>query len=154
MRIIFGPGDLNNMDTKTLQEEIRSKAEISFSRSGGPGGQNVNKRDTKVTLHLSVDALEIPGEAGITKIKRRLSTRINSEGFLVIQADGERSQARNKEEALDRLESLIIHALRPDPKPRKKTKPTRTAKERRIKGKKIRSQIKKGRRQVSGSGDE
>ena len=142
------------MDIDSLREEIRSKAEISFSRSGGPGGQNVNKRDTKVTLHLSVEALEVPGEAGISKIKRRLSTRINNEGFLVIQADGERSQARNKEEALNRLESLIIHALRSDPKPRKKTKPTRTAKERRIKGKKIRSQIKKGRRQVSGSGDE
>ncbi len=154
MRIIFGPGDLKKMENETLREEIRSKTEISFSRSGGPGGQNVNKRDTKVTLHLSVDALEVPGDAGRLKIKRRLASRINNEGFLVIQADGERSQARNKEEALDRLESLIIHALRPDPKPRKKTKPTRTAKERRIKGKKIRSQIKKGRRQVSGSGDE
>ncbi len=142
------------MDTRELREDILNHAEISFSRSGGPGGQNVNKRDTKVTIRLAVEDLEYPGDAGIEKIKRRLSTRISSEGYLVIQADSERSQARNREEALQRLEALIIHALRPDPKPRKKTKPSRAARERRIKKKKKRGQLKNGRRRVSNNGDD
>ena len=142
------------MDREALIEEIRSKAEVSFSRSAGPGGQNVNKRDTKVTLHLAVDTLKVPGEEGIARIKSRLSSRINNEGFLVIHSDGERSQARNKEEALKRMETLILHALRPDPKPRRKTKPSKAAKERRIMNKKRRSRIKQGRGRVSGNSDE
>jgi ribosome-associated protein len=144
----------SSMDRNALREEIRAKAELSYSRSGGPGGQNVNKRDTKVTVRLAVYELESPGSEGLDRIRRRLSTRISVEGFLVIQAEGERSQARNREEALDRIENLIFYALRPDPKPRKKTRPSRASKDRRIKGKKIRSQIKSGRGRVSGHGDE
>jgi ribosome-associated protein len=137
------------MNPDSLNEEIRSKAEITFSRSSGPGGQNVNKRDTKVTVHIKIDSLETLNDTEINRIRRRLSRRISSDGFLVIQADGERSQARNKEEALERLETLILHGLRPDPKTRKKTKPSRAAKERRIMGKKKRSRVKKGRGKVS-----
>ncbi len=153
MRIILAPGGLL-MDSETLREEIRSKAELSFSRSGGPGGQNVNKRDSKVTIHLAVDELEVPGEAGIAKIKQQLAARINSEGFLVIQVDGERSQLRNREEAFRLLETLLLQALRPDPKPRKKTKPSRAAKERRIRSKKKRSSLKNSRGRVSSGSDE
>lgn len=142
------------MDPSELREEIRAKAELSYSRSGGPGGQNVNKRDTKVTVHLAIDELECAGETGRERIKQRLSGRISTDGYLVIQADGERSQARNREDALERLESLISHALRPDPKPRKKTRPSRAARERRIKTKKKRSQVKSGRGRVSGHGDD
>ena len=142
------------MDTSELREDILANTELSFSRSSGPGGQNVNKRDTKVTIKLSVDDLKTPGDSGIEKIKRRLSTRINNEGYIVIQADGERSQARNREEALQRLEDLILHALRPDPRPRKKTKPSRAARERRIQSKKKRSLVKNKRRRVSHNGDD
>jgi len=142
------------MDIDALKEELHIKTEFSYSRSGGPGGQNVNKRDTKVTLRLPVDALETPGSSGIIRIKSRLSHRINNEGFLILQADGERSQARNREEAMIRLEKLIIKALRPDPKPRKKTKPSRAAKERRIMRKKKRSRVKKERARVSRDSDE
>ncbi len=142
------------MERDTLREEIRAKAELSYSRSGGPGGQNVNKRDTKVTVRLAVYELESPGPAGLDRIRRRLSTRISVDGFLVIQAESERSQARNREEALDRVENLIFQALRPDPKPRKKTRPSKASKDRRIKGKKIRSRIKSGRGRVSGHGDD
>jgi len=142
------------MNPDSLNEEIRNKAEITYSRSGGPGGQNVNKRDTKVTIHLKIDSLETPDDTEINRIRHRLSRRINSEGFLVLQADGERSQARNKEEALRRLETLILKALRPDPRPRKKTKPSRAAKERRIMGKKKRSRVKKGRGRVSRDSEE
>jgi len=137
------------MPPDSLNEEIRSKAEITFSRSSGPGGQNVNKRDTKVTVHLKIDSLETPDDTEINRIRRRLSRRISSDGYLVLQTDGERSQARNKEEALKRLETLILTALAPDPKPRKKTRPGRAAKERRILIKKRRSRIKKERGRVS-----
>jgi ribosome-associated protein len=137
------------MDSGALREDLRSKAEITFSRSGGPGGQNVNKRDTKATLRLQVDALKTLNEADIQKLKTRLVHRISRNGYLVLQADGERSQGRNKEEVLERLETLVFHALRPDPKSRNKTKPSRAAKERRIMGKKKRSRVKKYRRKVS-----
>lgn len=142
------------VDRDALRREIREKSELSYSRSSGPGGQNVNKRDTKVTARLAVLELESPEPAAMERLKRRLSTRLTVDDCLVIQSDGERSQARNREEALERIESLVFQALRPDPKPRKKTRPTRASKERRITGKKIRAKIKIGRSRVSGHSDE
>jgi ribosome-associated protein len=134
------------MDRIELLREIQEKTELSFSRSGGPGGQNVNKRDTRVTARLLVENLVSPGEAGRMRIRRRLSGRINSEGYIVLHADGERSQLRNREDAVSRMEELVAGALRPDPRPRKATRPTRAAKERRLGSKKIRGRVKDGRR--------
>lgn len=141
------------MDRNELRREIREKTELSYSRSGGPGGQNVNKRDTKVTARLAVDELESPNEAALSRLRRRLEARINADGCIVIQAESTRSQGRNREEALDRLETLISAALRPDPRPRKATRPSRSARERRLKSKKQRGNIKVARR-TPASGDD
>lgn len=142
------------MDRDALRREIREKIELSYSRSSGPGGQNVNKRDTKVTARLAVLELESPEPADMDRLRRRLGGRLTVDDCLVIQSDGERSQARNREDALERIESLVFQALRADPKPRRKTRPTRASKERRITGKKIRAKVKRGRGRVSGHSDE
>ncbi len=134
------------MDREALRQEIREKTELSYSRSGGPGGQNVNKRDTKVTARLSVAELEVPEEAALSRLRRRMVTRINAEGFIVIQSETTRSQGRNREDALERMEQLVVTALRPDPRPRKASRPSRAAKERRLSSKKRRGTVKSLRR--------
>ena len=134
------------MNREAIREEIREKTSLSFSRSGGPGGQNVNKRETKVSARLQIDALEIPDEASLRRLKRRLASRLSSDGVLVLQASEERSQAMNRQQALERMEALILAALRPDPKPRKATRPSRAARERRLISKKKRGALKVTRR--------
>ena len=136
------------MKGDTLRSRIRESTQFSFSRSGGPGGQNVNKRDTKVTARLDLRGLSEAGEADVARLRRRLANRINSAGVLVIQVDGERSQARNREIALERLEGLVTEALRPDPKPRRRRQPSRAAEERRMSGKKRRAAVKRRRYRV------
>ena len=83
------------------------------------------------------------------RIRRRLSGRINSEGYIVLHADSERSQLRNREDAVSRMEDLVAGALRPDPRPRRPTRPTRAAKERRLGSKKIKGRVEKWRAQFS-----
>ncbi len=139
------------MDIEALKAEIRESAEFSYSRSGGPGGQNVNKRDTKVTVKLAVSSLRVPDEHALRRLRRRLASRINSEDCIVIQVMTHRTQGRNREEALLRLEDMVIRSLRPDPKPRRATVPSGAAKERRLASKKRRSAVKEGRRRIGGT---
>ena len=141
------------MDRDALRSEIRRKAELSYSRSGGPGGQNVNKRDTKVTARLRISELEEPGEPGLARLAGRLESRLTTDGCLVLQADGERSQARNREDVLNRLEDLVVRALRPDPKPRRPSRPSGAARERRLAEKKRRSALKEARGRFRGDPD-
>ncbi len=141
------------MNWNELRKEIREKTVTTFSRSGGPGGQNVNKRDTKVTARLPLDSLETPDPASLERLRHRLASRISSEGSIVIQVDTHRSQGRNREEALERMETLVRAALRPNPRPRKATAPSRASRERRLESKKRRSSVKASRRKPSGSED-
>ena len=114
------------------------------SRSGGPGGQNVNKVESRVTIELDVDSLPFPEEAK-ESIRRRLSTRINREGTLRVTSQSERSQLANRDRALARMEELLQDALRVRTK-RVRTRVPRAAKERRIEEKKRRGEKKKLRR--------
>jgi len=133
------------MNVVELRNSIRDWTKISFSRSGGKGGQNVNKVNTKVTLRLKLDDL-----AGLTEREKSMLTEklkaVNKENEIVIQCDEERSQFENIKRAFGRLESLVKTSARV-PKTRKPTKPTKASKEKRLQTKKITSLKKAGRRQ-------
>ena len=118
--------------------------EESYSRSGGSGGQNVNKTSTKVTLRWSVRDSRVLSPFQRGRLEERLASRLTQEGVLVIQASESRSQFDNRESARIRLAGLVREALKTQKK-RRATKPTRASKQRRLDSKKQRSSVKSGR---------
>ncbi len=132
------------MNSEELEEIIRSVASEQFSRSGGPGGQNVNKVNTQVTLRVPVGQLGL-SEEGLSRLSARLGNRINTEGELIIQSSETRSQSTNRERALERAVLLISGALAPVRR-RRPTRPSKGAKQRRLDRKKIRPDRKQSRR--------
>lgn len=133
------------MDIIEVKNSVGRAALFEFSRSGGPGGQNVNKVNTKVTLKVAVDAIEGLNETERRRLREKLAGRINGQGFLVLQVQDERSQKANRATALERLFKLVLSAAK-RPTPRIPTKPGKAAKQRRLSIKKARSQSKIDRR--------
>ena len=134
------------MNTVHLRQSIRSAAVAGFSRSGGPGGQNVNKVNTKVTLRLRLADIKGLSEAETVRMREILAKRITNEDAIVINADEERSQRTNLERAWFRLETLITAAARL-PKHRRPTKPSQAAREKRLRSKNLHSRKKASRQQ-------
>jgi len=129
--------------TPTLTLDERDLQE-TFVRSPGPGGQNVNKVSTAVQLRFALE-----GSAGLpAEVRRRLRTlagrRVTADGWLVIEANRFRSQARNREDARARLVELVRRAAH-SPKPRRATRPSAASKERRLQDKRVRARTKLAR---------
>jgi ribosome-associated protein len=119
---------------------------FTFARSGGPGGQNVNKVSSKSILHWDLAAnTTLPAEVK-DRLRRHHGKRLTTEGQLVIQGQRFRDQAKNIEDCRAKLRQLILHALHP-PRPRKATRPSRGSKLRRLAAKRRQSERKAGRRQ-------
>jgi ribosome-associated protein len=122
-----------------------SAIRVAFSRSGGPGGQNVNKVNSKAEVWLRLAALTDMHPEAIERLKGLAGRRVTDAGELHIVAEASRSQQQNREEALLRVRQLIVEAL-VRPKKRRVTKPSKAAKRRRLESKRHRSEIKSGRR--------
>jgi len=120
----------------------------SASRSSGPGGQNVNKVATKVTLRFDLRGTDALSRAQKSRLRKLAGRRLDAAGGVLVSAQVERSQRQNLARAREGLRRLILKAL-PTPKRRVATKPTRAAKRRRLEDKRQRSQRKRSRARVS-----
>lgn len=118
--------------------------DFAVSRSGGPGGQNVNKVSTRVTLRFNVDSSEVLTSDQRRRIHSRLATRISKEGILQVTSQRTRSQELNRADVMERFAELLRGALHKEP-PRIPTRVSRAAKIKRVEEKKKRTEIKVAR---------
>lgn len=128
-----------------------AKSELTFraSRSGGPGGQHVNTSSTRVELVWDVAGSPSLDERQRQRLLKKLATRLTGEGVLQLADASTRSQHRNRESVTERFREIVAQAL-VVPKPRKKTRPPKAAKERRLRAKKRRGEVKRLRGPVKG----
>lgn len=118
-----------------------SEFRFATSRSSGPGGQNVNKVNTRVELRLNIPLSSFFSDEEKQRIMEKLKNRINNEGDLLIVSQSERTQLQNKEKSIERLYALLAGALTVKPK-RKATRPSAASKAKRVEQKKKRGFIK------------
>lgn len=124
-----------------------SELRITFSRSSGAGGQNVNKTSTKATVHWSVGRSRVLSLEEKARVRMKLANRINFFDELVVSSERERSQPQNRALAVAQLQALVVRALHV-PKKRRPTRPTRASKERRLESKIKHSHIKAARKSL------
>jgi ribosome-associated protein len=131
-----------NGHTALSEDELR----FTVSRSSGPGGQNVNKLNTRVTVFLDVAQSANLSDRQKRCLRRALATRMDKHGVLRVVSQKHRTQEANRRAAVERLVELLAEALKPRPV-RKKTKVPAGARERRLQDKKRRGQLKRNRGQ-------
>src|SRR5687767_13937164 len=122
-----------------------SSIRFRYARSSGPGGQNVNKVNTKAELWVPLDALYGLSDRAMDRLRQMAGKRLTTAGEIHIASDTERTQEANRAAVLQRLRDLLAQAVR-EPKPRRKTKPSRAAKQRRLDSKRRRADVKSNRR--------
>jgi ribosome-associated protein len=122
-----------------------AELQVRRTRSGGPGGQNVNKVATRIEIEFDVEASTALTSAEKERVRARLGGRLSRAGVLRVVSQSERTQARNEAEARRRLASLLSHALAV-PRARRPTRPTAAARGARLDDKRRRGALKRGRR--------
>lgn len=127
--------------------KLNRELEFTASRSEGPGGQNVNKVNSKITMRWDVSNSEILSDDEKYKIKDKLSSFITKDGILILSAQDKRSQLQNKDAVQQKLDWLLLKAFEVK-KERKPTKPSKAAKAERIKKKKMHSEKKQWRQKL------
>ncbi|WP_373515139.1 alternative ribosome rescue aminoacyl-tRNA hydrolase ArfB [Persicitalea sp.] len=132
-------------ELKINPEELHSEVVFQTARSGGKGGQNVNKVETKVELRLNIPNSQILSDEQKEFLSRKLANKLTNEGVLILYHQTERSQLANKEKVIQKFDRLIREAFVVRRR-RRATRPTLASKRRRIQAKKQRSDTKKMRR--------
>jgi ribosome-associated protein len=116
---------------KITAELLGSEVEFTTSRSSGPGGQNVNKVNSKVTLRFDIRNSQVLTDEEKGTLSNKLASRMTTDGVLLLSSQDKRSQLQNKEEVIHKFEQLAAKAFEKK-KPRKATKPSKAAKQNRI----------------------
>jgi ribosome-associated protein len=132
------------IDPKDLHNELVFQS----ARSGGAGGQNVNKVETKVELRFDIAHSKVLSEDDKNKLYSRLASKLTNEHVLVLYHQTERSQLGNKEKVVAKFDALMLKSLT-DPKRRRPTRPTKASKIERLEGKQRRSDVKASRRRIT-----